>query len=77
MSAKKVIIIGPAHPYRGGIANFNNSLADAFFKNGDDIEILSFKLQYPSFLFPGKTQFESSDPPKNIKRIKVFFIRTI
>ena len=52
MSAKKVIIIGPAHPYRGGIANFNNSLADAFFKNGDDIEILSFKLQYPSFLFP-------------------------
>ena len=67
MSAKKVIIIGPAHPYRGGIANFNNSLADAFFKNGDDVEILSFKLQYPSFLFPGKTQFESSDPPKNIK----------
>ena len=67
MSAKKVIIIGPAYPYRGGIANFNNSLADAFFKNGDDIEILSFKLQYPSFLFPGKTQFESSDPPKNIK----------
>ena len=67
MSAKKVIIIGPAHPYRGGIANFNNSLADAFFKNGDDIEIFSFKLQYPSFLFPGKTQFESSDPPKNIK----------
>ena len=67
MSVKKVIIIGPAHPYRGGIANFNNSLADAFFKNGDDIEILSFKLQYPSFLFPGKTQFESSDPPKNIK----------
>jgi len=67
LSAKKVIIIGPAHPYRGGIANFNNSLADAFFKNGDDVEILSFKLQYPSFLFPGKTQFESSDPPKNIK----------
>ena len=67
MSAKKVIIIGPAHPYRGGIANFNNSLADAFFKNGDDIEIFSFKLQYPSFLFPGKTQYESSDPPKNIK----------
>ena len=67
MSAKKVIIIGPAHPYRGGIANFNNSLADAFFKNGDDVEILSFKLQYPSFLFPGKTQYESSDSPKNIK----------
>ena len=56
MSSKKVIIIGPAHPYRGGIANFNNSLAMAFLNNGDDVEVFSFKLQYPSFLFPGKTQ---------------------
>ena len=67
MSSKKVIIIGPAHPYRGGIANFNNSLAMAFLNNGDDVEVFSFKLQYPSFLFPGKTQYEESDPPKNIK----------
>ena len=67
MSSKKVIIIGPAHPYRGGIANFNNSLAKAFLNNGDDVEVFSFKLQYPSFLFPGKTQYEESDPPKNIK----------
>ena len=67
MSAKKVIIIGPAHPYRGGIANFNNCLAKAFLENGDDIQVFSFKLQYPSFLFPGKTQYEESDPPKGIK----------
>ena len=66
MSAKKVIIIGPAHPYRGGIANFNNCLAMAFLENGDDIQVFSFKLQYPSFLFPGKTQYESSDAPKDI-----------
>ena len=66
MSAKKVIIIGPAHPYRGGIANFNNSLAKAFLENGDDIQVFSFKLQYPSFLFPGKTQYETSEPPKDI-----------
>ncbi len=66
MSAKKVIIIGPAHPYRGGIANFNNCLAKAFLENGDDIQVFSFKLQYPSFLFPGKTQYESSDAPKDI-----------
>ena len=67
MSAKKVIIIGPAHPYRGGIANFNNSLATAFYENGYDIRVFSFTLQYPSFLFPGKTQYENSDPPKNIQ----------
>lgn len=67
MSQKKVIIIGPAHPYRGGIANFNNSLAKAYKENGDDVQVFSFKLQYPSFLFPGKTQYEDSDPPKDIK----------
>ena len=67
MSQKKVIIIGPAHPYRGGIANFNNSLAKAYKENGDHVQVFSFKLQYPSFLFPGKTQYEDSDPPKDIK----------
>ena len=67
MSAKKVIIIGPAHPYRGGIANFNNSLAKAFKDNKDDVQVYSFKLQYPSFLFPGKTQYEESEPPKGVK----------
>lgn len=66
MSEKKVIIIGPAYPYRGGIANFNNSLAKAFKKSGNEVEVISFKLQYPSFLFPGKTQYESSDPPEDI-----------
>ncbi len=67
MSQKKIIIIGPAHPYRGGIANFNNSLAKAYKENGDHVQVFSFKLQYPSFLFPGKTQYEDSDPPKDIK----------
>tara|TARA_B100001057_G_scaffold218714_1_gene218872 strand:+ start:1492 stop:2619 length:1128 start_codon:yes stop_codon:yes gene_type:complete len=66
LSEKKVIIIGPAFPYRGGIANFNNSLAKAFKKSGNEVEVISFKLQYPSFLFPGKTQYESSDPPEDI-----------
>ena len=66
MSSKKVIIIGPAHPYRGGISNFNNSLAQAYNDKGDDVQVFSFSLQYPSFLFPGKTQYENSDPPRNI-----------
>ena len=67
MSNRKVIIIGPAHPYRGGISNFNNSLAQAYNDKGDDVQIFSFYLQYPSFLFPGKTQYENSAPPKDIK----------
>ena len=67
MSNKKVIIIGPAFPFRGGIANFNNALAKEYHNRGDQVIIYSFILQYPSFLFPGTTQYESGEAPKNLK----------
>ena len=66
MSNKKVIIIGPAFPFRGGIANFNNALAHEYYNRGDDVTLYSFTLQYPSFLFPGTTQYERGDAPKNL-----------
>ncbi len=62
----KIIIIGPAFPLRGGIAHLNESLCRAFIKEGDSAEIISFSLQYPSFLFPGKTQKEEGNPPTDI-----------
>lgn len=71
MKNNKVIIIGPAFPFRGGIANFNNALAQTFYNRGIDVTLFSFTLQYPSFLFPGTTQYEDGDPPKDLK------IRTI
>ena len=68
---RKVIIIGPAFPYRGGIANFNNSLAVEYKNQGADVKVYSFSLQYPSFLFPGKTQYEEGESPKGIEIIDV------
>lgn len=62
-----MIIIGPAFPYRGGIANFNNSLAVEYQNQGVDVQVYSFSLQYPSFLFPGKTQYEEGEGPDGIK----------
>ncbi|MFO8054744.1 MAG: glycosyltransferase [Bacteroidales bacterium] len=59
----KILIIGPAHPLRGGIANFTERLASAFQEEGDHVQLLSFSLQYPSFLFPGKTQYTSAPKP--------------
>ena len=67
MSNQKVIIIGPAFPFRGGISNFNNALAKAYNDREDDVTLFSFILQYPSFLFPGTTQYEDGIPPKNLK----------
>ena len=63
---KKIVIIGPAFPLRGGIANFNNALAQAFYNRGDNVIIYSFSLQYPGFLFPGTSQFEQGKKPENL-----------
>jgi glycosyltransferase involved in cell wall biosynthesis len=57
----KAVLIGPAYPLRGGIANFNESLASVFIKNSIETEIVSFYFQYPSFLFPGETQISESN----------------
>ncbi len=62
----KVIIIGPGHPLRGGLATFNQRLAKEFIDTGNDCLIYSFSLQYPSFLFPGTTQYSSEPAPENL-----------
>ena len=67
---QKVIIIGPAHPLRGGLASFDERLAKQFQLQGFDTTIYTFSLQYPDFLFPGTTQYSSEPAPADIK-IKV------
>ena len=62
----KVIIIGPAHPLRGGLATFNQRLAKQFSDEGHDCSIVSFSMQYPSFLFPGTTQYSTDPAPAGV-----------
>jgi glycosyltransferase involved in cell wall biosynthesis len=62
----KFLIIGPAFPLRGGIANFNTALYHEIVKQGHEAVIYSFSLQYPNFLFPGKSQFEDTEKPADI-----------
>ncbi|MFI3294707.1 MAG: glycosyltransferase [Rikenellaceae bacterium] len=62
----KIVIVGPAHPYRGGIAMFNEVLAQNLIKDSHSLEIVNFSLQYPSFLFPGSSQYTQSETPKGI-----------
>lgn len=64
---KKVIIIGPAHPLRGGgIATFNERLAREFIDEGYSATIYTFSYQYPSFLFPGSSQYSTEPAPEGI-----------
>jgi len=67
----KIIIIGPAHPLRGGLATFNQRLAREFINAGDECSIFSFSLQYPGFLFPGKTQYSAEQAPGDLQILSV------
>jgi len=71
MEKRKVIIIGTAYPFRGGgMSTYNERLAKAFQERGDEVTIYTFSLQYPGFLFPGKTQYSTDPAPEDLK-IKV------
>ncbi|RYY51972.1 MAG: glycosyl transferase family 1, partial [Chitinophagaceae bacterium] len=61
-----VVIIGPAHPLRGGLATFNQRLAEEFIAMGHHCSIYSFSLQYPKFIFPGTTQYTDEPAPKSL-----------
>ena len=63
----KIIILGTAWPYRGGLSAFNERLAHEYQSNGHEVEVVTFTLQYPSFLFPGKTQYSSEPAPEGLK----------
>jgi hypothetical protein len=57
---KKIIIIGPAYPYRGGNALFVTKTFEVL-KNDFNVKIFNYKLLYPSLLFPGTSQFDKSE----------------
>lgn len=63
---KKIVIIGTAHPYRGGIAAFNDRLALALKNEGYEVSVWTFCLQYPAILFPGKTQYTDAPVPEGL-----------
>ena len=64
---KHIVILGPAYPLRGGgMATFNERLAREYKKMGHRVTIYTFSLQYPSFLFPGKSQYSSEAAPEDL-----------
>lgn len=65
--SKSVAIIGPAWPYRGGLANFDERLARAWGSRGARVTLHTFIKQYPDFLFPGTSQFTDKPAPTDLK----------
>jgi glycosyltransferase involved in cell wall biosynthesis len=65
-----VVIIGPAHPLRGGLASFDERLAREFQHEACETLIYTFSLQYPGILFPGASQYSDAAKPEDLN-IKV------
>lgn len=66
----KITLLGPAYPFRGGLATFNERLARQFSSECKEVDICTFTLQYPGFLFPGKTQYTDGPAPEGIKIVR-------
>ncbi len=64
--SKHILLLGPAYPYRGGLAAFNERLAYALQDAGHQVTLITFTLQYPDFLFPGKTQYAEDTAPDDL-----------
>lgn len=63
----KITFLGPAYPYRGGMAAFNERLAREFISEGKDVSIHTFTVQYPGCLSKGKKQYSESPPPEGLR----------
>ena len=61
LSTKKIILVGPAPPYRGGIAHFLSATFNGLKRRGHEVEVVNFTRQYPALFFPGKTQYETAE----------------
>ena len=66
----KINFIGPAYPYRGGLATIIETLARLFVRRGNEVTINTFSLQYPRLLFPGKSQFRSGPKPDDLTIVR-------
>lgn len=66
----RIAIIGTAWPFRGGLAAFNERLATELMAEGHEVTVYTFTLQYPSVLFPGKTQYSSEPAPAGMKIVQ-------
>ena len=56
----RIALIGPTYPFRGGISHYTTLLFREL-KKSHEVQLFSFKRQYPSILFPGKDDKDRSE----------------
>jgi D-inositol-3-phosphate glycosyltransferase len=68
----KIVLVGPAYPLRGGIAQYLAVLYQKLIARGHEVHFVSFIKQFPEWLFPGKTQLESSREVVDVQPVPRF-----
>jgi glycosyltransferase involved in cell wall biosynthesis len=66
----KIVIISTAYPLRGGIAHYVSLLYQHLLKH-HEVSVITFKRQYPKFLFPGKSQEEKGESSSLLPSVQV------
>lgn len=67
MEKLNITLLGPAHPYRGGLAIIMQTMARVFQRDGHRVDLKTFTVQYPQWLFPGKSQFVDTPAPDDLR----------
>ena len=57
---KKLVMIGPVYPYKGGIAHYTGLMYQALSKKYD-VKMISFKMQYPRLLYKSEQKDYSNE----------------
>jgi glycosyltransferase involved in cell wall biosynthesis len=60
-SGRRIALVGPLHPWRGGLAQYLQLLGEALERHAE-VNAVTFTRQYPGILFPGTTQFDLDAP---------------
>ncbi len=63
----KIQFLGPAHPFRGGLAAIMQTMARHYQAEGHEVKLKTFTVQYPQFLFPGKSQYTDAPAPEDLR----------
>lgn len=58
-AARRIALVGPLAPWRGGLAQYLGLLGDALMPHAEVLGI-TFTRQYPGFLFPGTSQVDTA-----------------
>ena len=58
---RRIALLGPLHPWRGGLAQYLQLLGEALEARAE-VRAVTFTRQYPDFLFPGTSQFDEAAP---------------